>query len=139
MAQYIVRRILGMVPTFLVLLFVVVGMIRLIPGNVVDLMLQGQAGAREYRFAAREVGEAESAEFTVADAGAIEEFEDEPVTFGKANVGVRERRAKDGVHLFHAGHAGEAFRELGRADQGREHLGTRRRGRSIVHRPGAPP
>jgi peptide/nickel transport system permease protein len=47
MLRYIVRRLIGMVPTFLVLLFVVVGMIRLIPGNAVDLMLQGQFGARD--------------------------------------------------------------------------------------------
>lgn len=47
MLQYVVRRILGMVPTFLVLLFVVVGMIRLIPGNAVDLMITSQSGARD--------------------------------------------------------------------------------------------
>ena len=47
MLRYIVRRLLGMVPTFLVLLFVVVGMIRLIPGTAVDLMLSGQFGARD--------------------------------------------------------------------------------------------
>lgn len=47
MLQYVVRRLLGMIPTLLVLLFVVVGMIRLIPGNIVDLMLQGQVGARD--------------------------------------------------------------------------------------------
>ena len=39
MLQYVIRRVLGMIPTFLILLFVVVGMIRLIPGNVVDLIL----------------------------------------------------------------------------------------------------
>src|SRR5579884_2414637 len=46
MVRYIVRRLLGMLPTFFVLLFVVVAMIRVIPGNIVDLMLEGQYGAR---------------------------------------------------------------------------------------------
>lgn len=45
MARYIVRRLLGMLPTFLVLIFLVVAMIRFIPGNIVDLMLEGQSGA----------------------------------------------------------------------------------------------
>ncbi len=45
MTRYIVRRLLGMVPTLLVLLFLVVAMIRLIPGNIVDLMLEGHYGA----------------------------------------------------------------------------------------------
>lgn len=45
MTRYIVRRLLGMVPTLLVLLFLVVGMIRLIPGNIVDLMLEGHYGS----------------------------------------------------------------------------------------------
>jgi peptide/nickel transport system permease protein len=43
--RYIVRRLLGMLPTFLVLIFLVVAMIRFIPGNIVDLMLEGQSGA----------------------------------------------------------------------------------------------
>ncbi len=45
MTRYIVRRLLGMVPTFLVLLFLAVAMLRFIPGNIVDLMLEGQTGA----------------------------------------------------------------------------------------------
>ncbi|MGI8551521.1 MAG: ABC transporter permease [Dehalococcoidia bacterium] len=45
MVRYIVRRLLGMLPTFLLLLFLVVAMVRLIPGNIVDLMLETQAGA----------------------------------------------------------------------------------------------
>ncbi|HTE87035.1 MAG TPA: glutathione ABC transporter permease GsiC, partial [Dehalococcoidia bacterium] len=47
MIQYVVRRVLGMIPTFLILLLVVVGMIRLIPGNAVDLMLTSQSGDRD--------------------------------------------------------------------------------------------
>jgi peptide/nickel transport system permease protein len=47
MLQYVIRRILGMIPTFLMLLFVVVAMIRLIPGNAVDLMITSQSGARD--------------------------------------------------------------------------------------------
>src|SRR6476659_1532261 len=47
MLQYVIRRVLGMIPTFLVLLFVVVGMVRLIPGNIVDLILTSQSGARD--------------------------------------------------------------------------------------------
>jgi len=47
MAQYVVRRLLGMVPTAVVLLFVVVAMVRLIPGTIVDLILAGQYGARD--------------------------------------------------------------------------------------------
>lgn len=45
MLRYVVRRLIGMLPTFLVLLFLVVAMIRFIPGNIVDLMLEGQTGA----------------------------------------------------------------------------------------------
>jgi len=47
MTQYIARRLLGMIPTLLVLIFVVVGMIRIIPGNIVDLMVQGQLGTKD--------------------------------------------------------------------------------------------
>lgn len=47
MTQYIARRFLGMIPTLLVLLFIVVGMIRIIPGTIVDLMVQGQLGTRD--------------------------------------------------------------------------------------------
>ena len=47
MATYAVRRLLGIVPSCVVLLFVVVGMVRLIPGTIVDLILAGQYGARD--------------------------------------------------------------------------------------------
>jgi peptide/nickel transport system permease protein len=47
MAQYVIRRILGMIPTFLILLLAVVAMIRLIPGTAVDIMLSSQSGARD--------------------------------------------------------------------------------------------
>jgi peptide/nickel transport system permease protein len=49
MFAYIVRRLLFMVPTLLLLLFLVVFMVRLIPGNVTTLMLQdngANAGSR---------------------------------------------------------------------------------------------
>jgi peptide/nickel transport system permease protein len=45
--RYVVRRLLGMLPTFLVLLFLVVAMVRFIPGNIVDLMLEGHFGAHD--------------------------------------------------------------------------------------------
>ncbi|HLZ72578.1 MAG TPA: ABC transporter permease [Dehalococcoidia bacterium] len=45
MTRYIARRLLGMIPTFLVLLFLAVAMLRFIPGDIVDLMLEGQSGA----------------------------------------------------------------------------------------------
>jgi peptide/nickel transport system permease protein len=45
--QYVIRRVLGMIPTLLILLFVVVGMVRVIPGSAVDLMLNSQAGAKD--------------------------------------------------------------------------------------------
>ena len=44
MTQYIVRRLLAMVPTMLLLVFLVVAMLRFIPGSIVDLMLEGQSG-----------------------------------------------------------------------------------------------
>ena len=50
MASYITRRLLFMVPSLLLLLLLTVLMVRAIPGNVVDLMLQeqgSQAGQRE--------------------------------------------------------------------------------------------
>lgn len=39
MTRYIARRVLGMIPTALVLLFLVVLMIRVLPGNIVDILL----------------------------------------------------------------------------------------------------
>ncbi|HZU76224.1 MAG TPA: ABC transporter permease [Dehalococcoidia bacterium] len=44
MSQYIVRRLLAMVPTMLLVLFLVVAMLRFIPGSIVDLMIEGQSG-----------------------------------------------------------------------------------------------
>lgn len=49
MASYITRRLLFMVPSLLLLLFLTVLMVRLIPGNVVDLMLQEQGAPSEQR------------------------------------------------------------------------------------------
>lgn len=46
MLRYVVQRLLGIVPTVLLLLLLVVVMVRVIPGNVVDLMLTEQSGAR---------------------------------------------------------------------------------------------
>lgn len=39
MTRYVLRRLLGMIPTVLVLLFIVVLLVRLLPGNVVDILL----------------------------------------------------------------------------------------------------
>ena len=46
MLRYLLQRLLGIVPTLLLLTFLVVTMVRLIPGSIVDLMLQEQGGAR---------------------------------------------------------------------------------------------
>jgi peptide/nickel transport system permease protein len=46
MTGYLVRRLLGIVPTLLLLLMLVVVMVRIIPGNIVDIMLTEQSGAR---------------------------------------------------------------------------------------------
>ncbi|MFN8638989.1 MAG: ABC transporter permease [Dehalococcoidia bacterium] len=43
MGEYVARRIVGLIPSVLLLLFLVVIMIQLIPGNVIDLMLQEKA------------------------------------------------------------------------------------------------
>lgn len=40
MIQYIGRRLIGLVPTVLILLFLVVVMVDMIPGDIIDLMLQ---------------------------------------------------------------------------------------------------
>jgi peptide/nickel transport system permease protein len=44
MTAYVLRRVLGMIPCLLLLLLITVVMVRVIPGNVVDLMLQEQGG-----------------------------------------------------------------------------------------------
>lgn len=44
MTAYVLRRVLAMIPSLLLLLLLTVVMVRLIPGNVVDLMLQEQGG-----------------------------------------------------------------------------------------------
>ena len=46
MTRYLVQRLIGVVPTVMLLLLLVVVMVRVIPGNIVDLMLTEQAGAR---------------------------------------------------------------------------------------------
>jgi peptide/nickel transport system permease protein len=46
MTGYLVRRLLGIVPTVLLLLMLVVVMVRIIPGDIVDIMLTEQSGAR---------------------------------------------------------------------------------------------
>jgi peptide/nickel transport system permease protein len=46
MTAYLVRRLLGIVPTVLLLLMLVVVMVRIIPGTIVDIMLTEQSGAR---------------------------------------------------------------------------------------------
>ncbi len=47
MSRYILSRIIGMVPTVLVLLLFVVVLVRLLPGNAIDIMLQDQVKARD--------------------------------------------------------------------------------------------
>lgn len=44
MANYIMARVLAIIPTILLLLFVVVVLLRLLPGNAVDILLAEQAG-----------------------------------------------------------------------------------------------
>ena len=44
MAKYIIRRLIGMVPTWLLIMFGVVFMVRLIPGSIVDILLEEQGG-----------------------------------------------------------------------------------------------
>jgi peptide/nickel transport system permease protein len=45
MTQYIARRLIAIIPSMLLLLLMVVVMVRMIPGNVVDILLQEQGGA----------------------------------------------------------------------------------------------
>lgn len=47
MAGYIIRRLLGMIPTLLIILFMVVVLVRLIPGNIIDIILQEQRGVSQ--------------------------------------------------------------------------------------------
>lgn len=44
MSQYIVRRVLAMIPSMLMLILFVVVMVRLIPGTIVDILLEEQGG-----------------------------------------------------------------------------------------------
>lgn len=46
MTRYLIHRLLGIVPTLLLLLLLVVVMVRIVPGNIVDIMLTEQGGAR---------------------------------------------------------------------------------------------
>lgn len=46
MLRYVIQRLIGVVPTLLLLILLVVVMVRIVPGNIVDLMLQEQGGAR---------------------------------------------------------------------------------------------
>jgi peptide/nickel transport system permease protein len=46
MTRYLIHRLLGIIPTLLLLLFLVVVMVRVVPGDVVDIMLTEQGGAR---------------------------------------------------------------------------------------------
>jgi len=45
--RYLIHRLLGIVPTLLLLLLLVVVMVRVVPGNIVDIMLTEQGGARK--------------------------------------------------------------------------------------------
>lgn len=46
MTAYIVRRLLGFIPTALILLFLIVAMVRLLPGDAIDVLLQDQIVSR---------------------------------------------------------------------------------------------
>jgi peptide/nickel transport system permease protein len=52
MGGYITRRLIAMIPTWLIIMFVVVSLVRLMPGSVIDILLeeqggQGQLGGRQ--------------------------------------------------------------------------------------------
>ena len=47
MAKYIGRRLVGLIPSVLLLLFIVVFMIELIPGDIIDLMLEEKSANNE--------------------------------------------------------------------------------------------
>jgi peptide/nickel transport system permease protein len=49
MAKYIIRRLIGMIPTWLIIMFAVVFMVRLIPGSIVDVLLADQGGTGSYQ------------------------------------------------------------------------------------------
>lgn len=44
MTTYIIQRVLGMIPTWILIMFAVVSMTRFIPGDIVDLLLSEQGG-----------------------------------------------------------------------------------------------
>ncbi len=44
MSTYIIRRLLAMIPTWLIIIFTVIALVRLMPGSVVDILLQEQGG-----------------------------------------------------------------------------------------------
>jgi peptide/nickel transport system permease protein len=46
MSRYLIQRLISVVPTLLLLLLLVVVMVRIIPGDIVDIMLSEQGGAR---------------------------------------------------------------------------------------------
>src|SRR5579884_3417056 len=52
-ARYIVGRLLGMIPTALVLLLMVVLLMRLLPGSAVDIFLEGTGGDAQQKAEAR--------------------------------------------------------------------------------------
>lgn len=57
MTRYVLRRLIGMIPTLLVLLFIVVSLVRLLPGNVADLLLSdGRATAESKAKLANKLG-----------------------------------------------------------------------------------
>ncbi len=48
MGKYVIQRLIGMIPTWLLIMFMVVFMVRLIPGSIVDLLLEEQGGGGKY-------------------------------------------------------------------------------------------
>ena len=55
MARYVLKRLIGLVPTLLILLFFVIFMVRLLPGNVADIMMHEQAQAQSKGATARDL------------------------------------------------------------------------------------
>src|SRR5438552_16823727 len=49
MAKYVIRRLIGMIPTWLIIMFAVVFMVRRIPGSIVDVLLADQGGTGSYQ------------------------------------------------------------------------------------------
>ena len=49
MGQYVLHRLLLFIPSVVLVTFLVFGMVRIIPGNIVDLMLQENASGFSHK------------------------------------------------------------------------------------------